>query len=97
MPLSSVSTWRSGQRSVICRKWVSEQTLTSKGSARSFGELTHRKRLGLMSKLFDFPDDGAEEAETAHRSPRTPSAHECEPAATGISQEGSLAPLQEHE
>lgn len=45
-----------------------------------------------MSKLFNFPDDGAEEAETAHRSPRTPSAHECEPAATGISQKGHPPP-----
>lgn len=56
---------------------------------RPLGELTHRKRRGLMSKLVNFPDDGAEEAEAAHRSPWTPPAHECEPAAaTGLSREG---------
>lgn len=56
---------------------------------RPLGELTHRKRPGLMSKLVHFPDDGAEEAEAAHRSPWTPPAHECEPAAAaGLSWEG---------
>lgn len=56
---------------------------------RPLGELTHRKHRGLMSKLVNFPDDRAEEAEAAHRSPWTPPAHECEPAAaTGLSWEG---------
>lgn len=59
--------------------------------------LTHRKRLGLMSKLFDFPDDRTEEAETAHRSPRTPSSHECEPTATSVSQKGHFSLSQRHE
>lgn len=56
---------------------------------RPLGKLTHRKRPGLMSKLVNFPDDRAEEAEAAHRSPWTPPAHECEPAAaTSLSWEG---------
>lgn len=57
----------------------SQQTQTQHN--KPSGELTHRKRPGLMSKLVNFPDDGAEEAEAAHRSPWTPPAHECEPAA----------------
>lgn len=48
-------------------------------------ELTHRKRLGLMMKLFNFPDDRAEEAETENRPPGTPTAHERQPAAARLS------------
>lgn len=77
-----------------------EQPLVAAGAAEQTpsttspsGELTHRKRPGLMSKLVNFPDDGAEEAEAAHRSPWTPPAHQCEPAAaTGLSWEGHTAP-----
>lgn len=52
LPGSSVSTWHRRRRSVSRRKWVSEYALTTAGSAGPFGKLTHRKRLGLMSKLF---------------------------------------------